>query len=693
MEAANRTRRLRCALQRLLWMAALGGAVCAASCRSLDVDSARRLARISNLGKSQALSVRKHAKNPLSDQLKLMTFKGPKPTPRTQQFLRRFDLQRRYEQDPDDCLLGLMDVVQREQSLEAMHALAEIAYVEGERSRIRGAKDRSSKMYATALIASYRYLFDPGLPDLRNAYDPEFRRACDIYNQSLEGILRFIERAGKLQPGSQHTFDLYGTPIEFVIHVDGPWDEADLGHFKFASDYETKGLTNLYNTYGLGVPLIGVRESAEQRKAWEQYYPSGLTFPVTAFLELAPDSATDKGGRAQCVLHLYDPLRTTVIAIGDRSAPLESDITTPLAYFLNDPLLNSRLLPTFSLVNASLVQNFSGLYMLEPYDPSKIPVVMVHGLWSTPVTWTEMFNDLRSMPEIRDRYQFWFYLYPSGQPFWLSALQMRQDLQQAYQTLDPRHESEALHQTVLVGHSMGGLISHLQTIHSGDDFWRLVSDQPIDRLQGDPQTLQEIAGLFFFEPNESVKRVITIGTPHRGSAYATSTAQWLGQKVVEIPDLLTSATDEIVRDNKDLIRDPAILDTKTSIESLAPDAPFFSAMLQAERGPWTHFHNIMGNAPLESWVLRAIVDEVPGDGVVSLTSATNPLAESEIEVAEYHSNLHRHPLAILEVRRILLEHLRSLPPAGSEIRLTDYATPAPLGAATISPASPGDAPQ
>ena len=69
-----------------------------------------------------------------------------------------------------------------------------------------------------------------------------------------------------------------------------------------------------------------------------------------------------------------------------------------------------------------------GLYMVQPYEPGKIPVLMVHGLWSSPMTWMEMFNDLRSQPEIRDHYQFWFYLYPTGQPFWLSAAQLRRDL-------------------------------------------------------------------------------------------------------------------------------------------------------------------------------------------------------------------------------------------------------------------------
>ena len=52
--------------------------------------------------------------------------------------------------------------------------------------------------------------------------------------------------------------------------------------------------------------------------------------------------------------------------------------------------------------------------MIQPYQPGKIPVLMVHGLLSSPMTWMEALNDLRSMPEIRDRYQFWFYLYPTS---------------------------------------------------------------------------------------------------------------------------------------------------------------------------------------------------------------------------------------------------------------------------------------
>ena len=123
--------------------------------------------------------------------------------------------------------------------------------------------------------------------------------------------------------------------------------------------------------------------------------------------------------------------------------------------------------------------------MVEPFDPNRIPVVMVHGLWSSPTTWMEMFNDLRAFPEIRSRFQFWFFLYPTGQPFWVSAAQLRDTLAEVARDVSIRTvRNPNLDQLVLVGHSMGGLVSMLQTLESGDDFWRLLSRQAARRPAG-----------------------------------------------------------------------------------------------------------------------------------------------------------------------------------------------------------------
>ena len=229
--------------------------------------------------------------------------------------------------------------------------------------------------------------------------------------------------------------------------------------------------------------------------------------------------------------------------------PLESDLTTPLAYFLSKPELDA--LATAGLLrpetafgtadNGQAAGTIMGLYMVQPYEPGKIPVVLVHGLWSSPMTWMEMFNDLRSSPEIRDHYQFWFYLYPTSQPFWLSAMQLRHDLAEVRQVLDPNRQEPALDQMVLVGHSMGGLVSELQTLNSGDDYWRLVSKVPLDQIKADPEVREKLAQTFYFQPNPSMRRVITIGTPHRGSTFSNQTTQWLLKKLIDLPtDLMNS---------------------------------------------------------------------------------------------------------------------------------------------------------
>ena len=99
-------------------------------------------------------------------------------------------------------------------------------------------------------------------------------------------------------------------------------------------------------------------------------------------------------------------------------------------------------------------RTLQGLYMLEPYDPKKIPVVMTHGLGSSPTTWLEMYNALRNAPDIQNAYQFWFYFYPTGQPFWASAAQLRTELSRLRETVDPAR-SEPARSNCACRHSMG----------------------------------------------------------------------------------------------------------------------------------------------------------------------------------------------------------------------------------------------
>ena len=58
----------------------------------------------------------------------------------------------------------------------------------------------------------------------------------------------------------------------------------------------------------------------------------------------------------------------------------------------------------------------NGLYLAQPYQPGRIPVVFVHGTFSNPAWWAEMFNTLYADPMLRQKYQFWYFLYNSSAP-------------------------------------------------------------------------------------------------------------------------------------------------------------------------------------------------------------------------------------------------------------------------------------
>ncbi len=607
------------------------------------------------------VTLRATPRNPLAQSLRLLAPEGPRPSDRTMQLLRRLDLAGDVKGDRFRLLAKLDDLRAREPSPELTYAKAELAYLGGKRAELTNERV-ALDLYGTSVMHAYLYLFGEHLTRTPNPYDPQFRGACDLYNAALEDTLRITRKRHELRPNQVCSIQTATRRIDMPIVLRGKnWHAEDLsGEFEFVSDYEVHGLRNHYRTFGLGVPLIAVRQPHAARQPAEQYYPDKLSFPVTAFLRVVRSTdadATRSVAPAEAVLELYDPLATSSILVADRRIPLESDLSTPLAYFLSQPEFDDERLATLGLLDPARAAPLRGLYMMEPYRPDKIPVVMVHGLWSSPVTWMEMFNDLRSDPAIRDYYQFWFYLYPTGQPFWFSAAQMREDLGRVRRTLDPDQHEPALDEIVLVGHSMGGLLAKLQTVDSENAFWHIVTDRPFAELRASDEVRDRLAKTFFFHPNSSIRRVVMIGTPHGGSPLANNATRWLAQRLINLPARIIQGRQTLLRDNPGYFRAWDVLNVNTSIDSLDPDSPFLPVLLSARHAPWVTYHNIAGRVPARGMLGRVAGD---GDGVVSLASATTEDTVSQIVVEADHMNVHRHPRTILEVRRILLEHLESL---------------------------------
>jgi len=650
--------------------------------------------------KAEWVKVRDTPRNPLAGSLNLVSRHGPKPTDRTIQLLRRYDLESELKGDRAALLARLEDLQRREPDREHEYAMAEIAYITATQAE-KLHRQKALQFYGTALIYAYRYLFESetdsagrSLALAINPYDPQFRGASDLYNQSLESMMRLVQQEGVIRPGLSRTVSTANTTCTFTVamHSTG-WHDDDIDRLEFVSDYQIQGLKNHYHTYGLGVPLIAVRRSHDGQDRAEHFYPPNVCFPLTAFLRVERPGQTGRNNletgpsvpmqtakdpsAPRFVLELYDPLDRQSILVADRGVPLEADLSTPLAYFLNQPQFRDEDLSTKGLLHPGDAKKLQGLYMLEPFDAKKMPVVMVHGLWSSPITWMEMYNDLRSDPQVRDHYQFWFYLYPTGQPFWISATQMREDLAQMRREVDPGRDYPALDEMVLVGHSMGGLISKLQTVESADEFWRTMSDHPFAELQADPETVRALATTFYFRPNPSIRRVVTLGTPHRGSPFSNDLTRWAGNKLISLPRKMIDGRNQLLAQNKHFFRANAPIDVKTSIDSLSPDSPVLPTLLAARPGPWITYHNVVGRDPNPGWRKYFVED---GDGVVPFSSArldNMPQLESQIVVSADHSNVHRHPQSVLEVRRVLFEQLSELQnfPYGSREQIARRAEP------------------
>lgn len=619
--------------------------------------------------------------NPLQQTLSLSARGGPKPSQRTLQFLRSYNLADDLAGDPRQLLARVEAIVQREPSPEANYAAAEMAYIGALKLQRKPDVPAARDLFAAAVLHAHFYLMGPDEIAGRNPYDPEFRGACDIYNAALEAELRIARHDGLLRPGDHETIVMDGQTWDVEVAIrDSLWHAEDFGSVEFASDYKANGITNTNHTFGLGVPLIVVRNSLGRGDPAEPYYAPGLAFPMTAFLRLIPDgarsppsnvpssgsasasatatsAASNSATHHRAVLELYDPLTSTDLMVGNQRIPLETDLSTPLAYCLNDPAIQQLQQPTLGLLRPDSPKRLSGLYMLEPFQPTKIPVLMIHGVWSGPFTWMEMFNVLQGNPELRANYQFWFYTYPTGEPFWQSAAELRRTLAQLRSRLDPQRRYPALDEMVLVGHSMGGLIARMQTLSSGNDFWRLVSDRPFSELKADADLRADLADIFFFEPNPSVRRVITIATPNHGTTISNETTQWLSRRLIELPKETVRSTNDLLAANPDFFPAASLIHVSTSIDSLSPRSPILPLLFTVPHAPWVTYDNIIGRLSHRDFLGRVVGD---GDGVVAASSAHLSDVESEVVVPADHMDVQSHPLAILEVRRILLEQAAEL---------------------------------
>ncbi len=289
--------------------------------------------------------------------------------------------------------------------------------------------------------------------------------------------------------------------------------------------------------------------------------------------------------------------------------------------------------------------NVSGLYMLQPYQPGRIPLVLIHGLASDALTWEGVVNSLNSDPNIRSRYQIWVYQYPTGNSYLKAAADLRRELRTVRATLDPAGTDAAIDQTVLVGHSMGGLVARLQVCYSDQNLWQAVSDVPLETVLESGPIHEDTFSALWFEPVPFVKRVVYIATPHHGSNWAQHPLGKLGRWLIDVPETVRDDYVALIRGNPGLFRNPSF-QPETSLDHLSPGHPIMRATSMLRYAPNVQTHSLIGTGYLSP-------DGYMGDGVVPVISARMPFVQTEYFVNATHSGILRNNAATGELMCVL----------------------------------------
>jgi pimeloyl-ACP methyl ester carboxylesterase len=553
----------------------------------------------------------------------------------------RYDLIKDFNADPGQVLTFLHHQAENDYRSDILFALAELNYFVGMRNRKRGIEKSHPHFFASVLYA-YFYLLGGQRATPPDPFDRRFRIACDLYNSGLAEALADGDGNLRIAPAE------VALPVgRFGFTVDTERLPMKLEQFeKFVSTdrFGVRGFSRRNREAGLGAPLIAV----EKKKADA---PMFRTFPGSLFLRVNCRLQDVAENTCTGSLEVYPAFDHTDIQVSDKTIPLERDLTAQLAYTIDQPYIQGLGFNEF-LHGTGYIK--TGIYPMQPYEPDKIPIVFVHGTFSSPVAWAEMVNTLRADPLIAEKYQIWNFFYDSGKRIGLSARELGDALTVLVNQLDPEGVNANLQRMIVIGHSQGGLLTKMIATDPGDAFVRMMTGKSLAELDVSEKERARVEQAAIFKPLPFVTRVVFISTPHRGSYLSKNWVRKLVVRMISFPKDVLQSTVSLL----DVVTSLGISEAVaaqyvnlTSLDVMSPDNPVLLTLANIPLAKGVTGHSIIA---IEG-------DEMPpdgDDGVVQYTSAHVDYVESEFIVRDSHS-CQSNPLVIEEVRRILLEHLKT----------------------------------
>lgn len=558
--------------------------------------------------------------------------------------------------------IGVMDDEQRMAALSELWLQEALVLAKGPAGASEWRRKEALRAYVESARYAYAYLFLTDRTPAMRALEDRQTQVRDYYNFSVQRVVTELfdlhrdDIAANLDDNGNYRFSMGAWMMNGYVEQGGSSAMAGLPQELIpAASLTFKGLRNIYRRDGVGAELVAVRAKRVVDKNSVDTPWSESPFPaVSVVMSFAGRTLDEVLTTKEVTLIGYDPYRRSKVQLEGIEIPLAANFTSAYGLWLARSGFASQALLT--LVGRGDVLERPHVYLMQPYDPNRRIIIMLHGLASSPEAWINVANEVLGDEALRRNYQIWQVYYPTNMPMIVNHYEIQKAIEATLQHVDPTGTAASSKDIVLIGHSMGGVLSRLMVSNAENQIW-----DGIERMYGLDENrlrrLREKMGPYGdFRPIPGVDRAIFIATPHRGTPVAENRfARWVASLIALPVSLVTRFTDMA-----QLIVDPASakhqpLNTPlSSIGSLSDKDPFMKLAADFPISPDVTYHSIIGNdTPNVALTLST-------DGVVPYSSAHLPGAASEKIVSSWHS-VQETPEAIVEIRRILHEHLKAHP--------------------------------
>lgn len=456
--------------------------------------------------------------------------------------------------------------------------------------------------------------------------------------------------------------------------------------------------------------------SMDDSEVSTRIYPTGHLL-MTGLIKPAGDSILDVLSSNQLDIHLYNPYRSNRVNILGNDYPLAANFSAGYGLWLAENQLDG--VGYLNLLTRRQEATLPKLFMLEPYDPNKRVIVMLHGLASSPATWVNLTNDIFNDDKLRDNYQVWQIFYPTNLPILENRYQIQKLLETTYQQTDPNGQNRASKNSVIISHSMGALIARMMLSDDNlvDDLDRL-DDQDMLSINEKHQIRdalkesfgeQQLKARFELQALPQVDTAVFLSAPFRGTDYADRWFTRALRRIVYLPvGLVKTVTDNLatLAIKGDLAQNPlGALYLQNGASQLSNKSSFIQLTKDISINDRITYHSIIANndsditqglaqmqpngtkldlsqttqtdarntgnesdVPSKPLVAAVMVDGEIGqalterlsDGIVPYTSAHLDGAASETVISGSHS-IQASPQTILTLRHILHQQLQNKP--------------------------------